>query len=379
MPKKKNMPLCLHRSWVEVDLLQLTRNYLLCRAMLPKDTRVMAVVKADAYGHGYAALSCRLQAAGADAFAVSNLREAIELREAGITRDILILGYTPVSEWRHLVMYDLIQTLISEEYAEALWQASHMPLRCQFAVDTGMNRIGLATDDPAAAEACIRRYAARFTMTGIFTHLCTADGQDEASRAFARGQIERFEALADRLTDLSMPYVHCLNSAGSLFHQTKENKTVRMGIVLYGLKPDRENTLPDGVAPILSWKSVIAMVKAVKAGEGISYGRTVILDRDTRVATVPTGYADGYSRALSGKGYVLVNGHRAPILGRVCMDMMMLDVTDVPHVQVGDAVTLIGCDGEHCITADDLAVLCDTIGYELVCGISKRVPRVYQN
>lgn len=374
-----NKPMYLRRSWVEIDLSQLEKNFSLCRAAVSPDTKVMAVVKADAYGHGYAAVSCRLQATGTDAFAVSNLREAIELREAGITRDILILGYTPVSEWRHLVMYDLIQTLISEEYAEALWEASHMPLSCQFAVDTGMNRIGIPTDDLAAAEACIRRYAARFRMTGIFTHLCTADGEDEASRAFARGQIARFSALAERLLDLGMPYVHCLNSAGSLFHQAKENKTVRMGIVLYGLKPDRENTLPDGVAPILSWKSVIAMVKTVKAGEGISYGRTVILDRDTRVATVPTGYADGYSRALSGKGYVLVNGHRAPILGRVCMDMMMLDVTDVPHVQVGDAVTLIGRDGEHCITADDLAALCDTIGYELVCGISKRVPRVYQN
>ena len=228
------MPSVLRRSWVEVDPSQLKENLVLCRAALPKGTAVMAVVKADAYGHGYAPVSLALQEAGADVFAVSNIEEAIELREAGIMRDILILGYTPVKEWERLLGYDLIQTLLSEEYASALWEASHAPLRCQFAVDTGMNRIGLSADDPAA-EDCIRRYAARFRMTGIFTHLCTADGADDASRAFAREQIGRFEALADRLADLAMPHVHCLNSAGGLYHSTRYQGVSRLGIVLYGI------------------------------------------------------------------------------------------------------------------------------------------------
>ena len=377
MPKKKILPY-LRRSWVEIDLPRLEKNLALCRAAVSPDTKVMAVVKANAYGHGYEAVARRLQEAGADAFAVATLHEAIELREVGITRDILILGYTPVSEWRQLAMHDLIQTLISKEYAEELWEASRTPLRCQFAVDTGMNRIGLPTYDLSDTEDCIRRFAARFTMTGIFTHLCTADGEDEASRAFTRGQLERFGALSQRLSDLAMPYVHCLNSAGSLYHEAKENGIVRLGIALYGMPPDRDNILPAGVAPILSWKSVITMVKTVKAGEGISYGRTVLLTRDTRVATVPTGYADGYSRALSRKGYALVRGRRAPILGRVCMDMMMLDVTDIPDAAAEDEVTLIGRDGEEQIGANDLAALCDTIGYEVVCGISKRVARVYK-
>ncbi len=370
------MPSVLHRSWVEVDLSQLKKNLALCRAALPEGMAVMAVVKADAYGHGYAPVSLALQETGADAFAVSNIEEAVELREAGVTKDILILGYTPVKEWERLLGYDLIQTLLSEEYASALWEASHAPLRCQFAVDTGMNRIGLPADDPAT-EDCIRRYAARFRMTGIFTHLCTADGADDASRAFAREQIGKFEALADRLADLAMPYVHCLNSAGGLYHSTRYQGVSRLGIVLYGLKPDFDNILPEGINPVLSWKSVIAMVKTARAGESVGYGRTVRLARDTRIATVPTGYADGYSRALSGKGYALVRGQRAPILGRICMDMMMLDVTDIPDVQAEDTVTLIGQDEKERISADDLAHLAGTIGYEIVCAISKRVPRVY--
>ncbi|MBQ8174196.1 MAG: alanine racemase [Clostridia bacterium] len=367
----------LRRSWAEVNLSQLAVNMRLCRARLPKTAKLMAVVKADAYGHGHVPVSRCLEEAGADAFAVATVNEAIELRLAGITRDILILGYTPVSEWEKLASHDLIQTLVSEDYAHALWEACHKPLRCQFAIDTGMNRIGLPADDPEHTEACIRRFAKCFAITGIFTHLCVADGEDEASRAFTREQIGKFEFLADRLSDLAMPYVHCLNSAGGLYHTTMENGFARLGIVLYGLKPDRENTLPDGVAPALSWKSVVAMIKTVKAGETVGYGRAGKTTRETRIATVPTGYADGYSRALSGKGYVLLHGRRAPIVGRVCMDMMMLDVTDIPDACVGDEVTLIGCDGKERITADDMADMIGTIGYEVVCAISGRVPRIY--
>lgn len=368
----------LRRSWVEIDLPQLKKNLHLCRAALSPEGRVMAVVKADAYGHGFAPVVLALQEAGADAFAVSNIEEAEGLRAAGIVRDILILGYTPVSEWRRLLALDLIQTLISEEYAEALWEAAGTPLRVQVAVDTGMNRIGLPTRELAKTESFIRRVAERFCLTGIFTHLCVADGADEAARSFTREQIARFETLSDRLSDLNMPYVHCLNSAGGLYHTTKYSSLARLGIVLYGLKPDPENLLPSGVAPVLSWKSVVAMVKTVPAGETVGYGRAGRLARESRIATVPTGYADGYSRALSGVGYALVRGRRAPIVGRVCMDMMMLDVTDIPDLSLGEEVTLIGRDGEECLTADDLGKMAGTVGYEVICAISRRVPRLYK-
>ena len=367
----------LHRSWAEVDLSQLKKNLAIYRAALPEEAAVMAVIKADAYGHGAVPVALALQKVGVNFFAVACLEEAIALREAGVKGEILIFGYTPASEWRKLVSYDLTQTLLSEDYASTLWEACHTPLRCHFAINTGMNRIGLPTTDLADTEACIRRFARCFDMQGIYTHLCTADGEDESSRAFTQKQIEKFEALADRLNDLSLPYVHCLNSAGGLYHTTKYNRIARLGIVLYGLKSDYPNILPDGIAPVLSWKSVIAMVKTVKAGETVGYGRAGKLTRDTRIATIPTGYADGYSRALSGKGYALVHGQRAPIVGRVCMDMMMLDVTDIPDACCGDEVTLIGEDGDECITANDMAKQIGTISHEVVCAISKRVPRVY--
>lgn len=368
----------LKRTWAEVDLAQLVKNVEVWRAGLPADTAVMAVVKADAYGHGAAPVSRALQGVDVSHFAVATADEAIILRRAGITGEILILGYTPVENAPLLQEYDLTQTLIFEEYAAALWAACPRRIKCYFALDTGMNRIGLDADDPAGTEEVIRQYADRFHLVGLYTHLCVADSAEGENIAFTRGQIAKYQAVLARVADL--PLVgHCLNSAGGLLYPATGGRFARLGIVMYGLKPDRENTLPAGITPALTWKTVVVMCKTVHAGESVGYGRTARITRDTVVATLPVGYADGYNRRLSGGvGQVLIRGQKAPVLGRVCMDQIMVDVTAIPGVGVGDEVVLLGeSEGER-LTADDMAEKLGTIGYEVVCNISARVPRIYK-
>jgi alanine racemase len=204
----------------------------------------------------------------------------------------------------------------------------------------------------------------------LFTHLCVADVPD--GREFTEEQIGKFKAVAERVADLRLPFVHCLNSAGGLFHAPFGN-LVRLGIILYGLKPDRGNELPAGIRPAMTWKSVVSMVKTIRPQETVGYGRTYRAEADTVVATIPTGYADGFSRALSNKGRVTIRGKVAPIIGRVCMDQITADVTGIPGVGIGDEVVLLGGDYD----ADDMAADIGTIGYEVVCDIGKRVPRVY--
>ena len=360
----------LRRSWAEIDLDAIRNNYRIYAAQQPAGRAVMAVVKADAYGHGDTAVAKLLQEEeGCRNFAVSNLEEAEKLRAAGIAGQILILGYTPPECAARLVQGDITQALLSEEYAALL---ADRGVKAQFALDTGMNRIGLDADCPEKCAETIRAYAPRFRLTGLFTHLCVAD--TPAEDAFTEGQIAKFRAVAALVEDLRLPYVHCMNSAGGLWHGDT-GALARLGIILYGLKPDRENILPEGIRPALAWKSVIALVKTVHPGETVGYGRTFRAERETRVATIPTGYADGYNRGLSNRGFVLIHGKRAPILGRVCMDQLMADVTEIPEAAFGDEVTLLG-DG---FTADDMAALVNTIGYEIVCDISKRVPRVYKS
>ncbi len=356
-------------SWVEIDLKVLKRNLEIYKGCLNKDQQLMAVVKADAYGHGDVEVAKTLASCGIRDFAVANIEEAVRLREHGIEGQLLILGYTDPEAADDLKKYDITQALISEEYAEAL--AKKAPgIKTQFAVDTGMNRIGLDAARPNCCCGMIRSFARVFRMTGIFTHLCVAD--TPAEDEFTRLQIERFSTVAQGVSDLKLPYVHCMNSAGGLWHNDFGNM-VRLGIVLYGLKPDIENTLPEGIKPVLCWKSRISMVKNVGKGETVGYGRSYTVAGPMRLATVTAGYADGYNRLLSNKGYVMVNGKKAPVVGRVCMDQFMVDVTGIENAQMGTEVTLIG-DG---ITADEMAQNAGTIGYEILCGISKRVRRIY--
>lgn len=362
------------RSRVEISLPVLLRNLQIYRDHFSPDTEIMAVVKADAYGHGDRMISKFLSDYGVRHFAVSNIDEAIHIRDAGAEGQILILGYTPIDRVTELVSYGITQTLLSEEYAERIAQAG-LPIKCQFKIDTGMRRIGLNADDPENCERIIREYAGKLNLTGLFTHLCVAATPEQ--NEFTDKQISLFENIVFRVSDLHLPFCHCMNSAGGIWHHSDASCFARIGIILYGLKPDYMNMLPDGIKPVLSWKSVISMVKEVKPSDTIGYGRSFTVEHPMIIATIPTGYADGYSRFLSNKGWVLVNGHKAPIVGRVCMDQMMVDVTGISDVGFETEVVLIGKSGDEVITADDLANLIGTIGYEIVCGISKRVERVY--
>ena len=305
------------RSWIEVDLNQLISNLNIYKSHMSSNQEIMAVVKADAYGHGDKIVSKFLFDQGIYNFAVSNIDEAIHIREAGVQGQVLILGYTPIERCNDLVKYDITQTLISEEYAEHIAE-TRLPIKCQFAIDTGMNRIGLCADNLDECERSIRHYSDKLLLNGLFTHLCVADMSDQ--NEFTIRQISLFENICKRLSDLKLPYCHCMNSAGGLWHNSETSCFARLGIILYGLKPDYMNILPYGIKPVLSWKSVVSMIKTVNVGDSIGYGRTYIVNKPMKIATIPTGYADGYSRLLSNKGSVLINGKIAPIVGRVCMD-----------------------------------------------------------
>ena len=327
----------------------------------------MAVVKADAYGHGEDAVVRTLQKAGCRNYAVSNIEEAKKVRAAGADGQVLILGYTPTECADELIKYDITQAILSEEYAEAL---AGRGIKAQVALETGMNRIGLDADDAQKAAEKIRKYAEGFRLTGLFTHLCVADTPSEND--FTRRQIESFKKVAEAVKDLDLPYIHLANSAGGLWQESYGN-IARLGIIMYGLKPDAANTLPEGIKPALSWKSVVSMTRKVNKGETIGYGRTFEAAKDMTIAIIPTGYADGFHRSLSNMGSVTIRGQKAPIVGRVCMDQLMVDVSDIKDIRFEEEVTLIG-EG---YTADDMARDAGTIGYEIVCGISKRVPKTY--
>ena len=370
------------RSWIEIGLDQIKQNYFIYKNSLKLDTEIMAVIKADAYGHGDAHIARWLSEQGCRLCAVSNIDEAVGLRNAGIKGEILILGYTSPKYAKTLSYLDLSQAIVSEEYAEALSQTGQR-VKCQFAIDTVMNLIGLDGDNTSSCEEIIRKYSDSLIVEGLFTHLCVADTDSEDAKEFTYGQIQKFKAVADAVADLKLPYVHCCNSAGGLYYLKNSSefegigKIVRLGIVLYGLKPDVDNHLPNGVKPAMTWKSVVSMVKNVHPGETIGYGRTFMVKKEMKVATVTTGYADGLNRLLSNKGFVTINGCKAPIVGRICMDQTLVDVTEIPDVKMGTEVVIIGESGDLTYTADDMAQDLGTIGYEVICNITKRVQRFY--
>ena len=364
----------LKRSWIEISIPTLIKNTKLYQNQIQGNSSIMAVVKADAYGHGAMEVSRALQESGITDFAVSNVLEAVELRNAGIKGQILILGYTPIEDLELLSKYDITQAIISSDYADDLI-ASNLSIKCQYAIDTGMNRIGLDADEVESCEEEIRRVAEKLQLTGLFTHLCVADTPSEDG--FTSLQQEKFKRVVEAVKDLHLPYIHSLNSAGGLWHQDGFSNLNRLGIIMYGLKPDFMNSLPEGISPVMEWKSVISMVKSVHPGETIGYGRTYTVEKEMRIATIPTGYADGYNRALSNKGYVLINGRRAPIVGRVCMDQFMVDVTDIKDVSVMDEVTLVGTDGDNQISVEEVANMAGSFNYEFVCDVNRRVPRIY--
>ena len=361
---------------VTIDLDVISANF---RAIREKaGVPVMAIIKADAYGHGAIQVARQLQDDCAF-FGVSSMLEAMELRQAGLLTPILILGHTPVRSFSTAIREGIRPTIFHYEDALALSEAATkkgVVAPFHFAVDTGMGRIGFqATQEDA--DICARIAALpNLRAEGIFSHFATADCED-LSRAKAQAALfDRFcEMLKER--GVEIPIRHMDNSAGLMnFHHHYE--MVRSGIVTYGLYPSHEvDPALLKLQPALSWRSRVTHVKLLEAGRPISYGGTYVTDRPTLVATVPVGYADGYRRSLSNRFYVLIGGKKAPILGRVCMDQLMVDVTHIPGVQVNDQVTLVGTDGEERITMEQAAEAAGSFNYEFVCGISRRVPRYY--
>lgn len=363
------------RTWAEIDLDAAERNLNILKGFIDKEkTRPCCVLKAFGYGHGDTVLMKLYQSLGVDFFAVSNIDEAIGLRKNGCTGDILILGYTDDAYAAELAEYDIIQAAVSAEYARELSAAAEKPVRVHIKLDTGMGRIGLIAKD---REKCLEEIAQikklpKLVPEGIFTHFAVADSLEEESCGYTDMQKELFFSIAEEAGGFKE--VHCLNSAGAELHYDSRSTLARFGILLYGLNPDTSLEMPKGIEPVMEVKTVIGYIKELHKGDCVSYGRTFTAQRDMRAATLPIGYADGYPRLLSNRGEVIICGKRAKILGRVCMDQMIVDITDIPEAKIGTEVTVFG-RGE--ITADDIAALCGSIGYEIICAVSPRVPRVY--
>ena len=377
----------LKRTWAEIHLERLGINIANYCACLQGETKVLCVVKASCYGHADLAICPYLEKElGVKWFAVSNSDEALRLRNMGISGEILILGYTPSEAAPELAEHNIIQTITDVSYARELndyLAGSGKPLRCHAAIDTGMTRIGLRGTPEEIARSLYEIYDLDdLILDGIFTHYAVADSTDPDDKAYTAAQTEKFFAVRDEAEKLGirLAQCHCLNSAAGVYTPDSRSTLGRLGIILYGMYPDASNPLPFEPEPVMELRSTVSQIKRIEAGESISYGRTFTAEHPMMIATVTCGYADGWPRALSNKGEVLIRGRRAKIVGRVCMDQFMIDVTDIPEAAPHDVVTLIGRDGEEVITADEVAALAGTIGYELTCGISARVPRVaYKN
>lgn len=369
-----------YRAWAEIDLNALEHNVKAVEACLPAGTKYMAVVKANAYGHGDQAICEKLWQLGIRWFAVSNLEEALSVRQYCPYGEIFILGYTPAEFAPELARNNIIQGVLSTEYAKQLQEHAHQPVRCHLKLDTGMGRIGFRSSDP---ETCAEELLPLFqldklSIEGIYTHFAVADSPTDEDKAYTQAQEDFIVGVYDALAAKGhkLPHLHFMNSAASITRPNPRATLARVGIIMYGLEPNYPVHVPMELHPVMSLRSVVSHVKQVEKGACISYGRTYTADSKRKIATVTIGYADGYARLLSGKASALVHGKRCPIIGRICMDQLMLDVTDLSEpVQPGDVVTLFGRDGEEEITPDTLANLYGTIGYEIVCGISKRVPR----
>lgn len=366
------------RCWAQVDVDALRHNFHMVRRCA-QGAAVMAVVKADAYGHGAAAVAPLLEREGADAFAVACLAEALALRRAGVTKPILILGHTDAENAALLAEHGIRQTVFSLPYARALSQAAvraGAAVRIHLKVDTGMGRIGFAAEggaDADMAEACA---LPGLVPEGIFTHFAAADSALPADREYTRRQYALLCGAAERLKARGVCFAvrHCCNSAGAFAWPAFHLELVRPGIILYGEQPSDEVTLP-GLRPALCLCARVSQVKTLRPGDAVSYGCTFRAAGPVRAATLTAGYADGYPRALSGLGTVSLHGRPARVLGRVCMDQIIVDATEIPQTQPGDTAILFG--GGAADSTADAARLTGTISYEVLCGIGRRVPRVY--
>jgi len=369
------------RAWAEVNLGCLEYNINRIKENLMPQTQIMAVTKADAYGHGEEKICRKLVELGINYFAVSNLDEAISVRKHCPDSEILILGYTPPEYAKELENYNIIQGIVSDEHALELAENAKNKIRCHVKIDTGMGRVGLKYKNTSDCANEVKKLIEnkKLAVEGLYTHFASADSDEPEDVEYTKKQSDYILEVFDILKNhgYTLPHVHFLNSAGACYHNNSRSTLARIGITMYGLHPNYTLALPYALKPVMELKAIVSQVKIIDKGDFVSYGRTFCASRPTKIATVTVGYADGYSRLLSSKGEALVQGIRCKIIGRVCMDQLMLDVSHIGNIRSGEIVTLIGHDGNDEISADELASVYGTIGYEVVCGISKRVPRIY--
>lgn len=364
------------RCWAEIDLDALRRNFRLVR-QCAQSAAVMAVVKADAYGHGDAVVAPLLEREGADAFAVACLDEALRLRRAGVTKPVLILGYTHPDNAAALAAHGIRQTVFSPQYAAALSAAAvraGVTVRVHLKIDTGMARLGFAPDD---AEGAARAAALPgLSAEGIFTHFAAADSAAPQDQDYTRRQYALLTSMIDALAQrgITFPVRHCCNSAGTFAWPDCRLDLVRPGIILYGEQPSPEITLP-GLCGAMRLCAVVSQVRTLSPGDAVSYGCTYRAPHPVRAATLTVGYADGYPRSLSSRGTVSLHGRPARVLGRVCMDQIVVDASGIPQTAPGDTAVVFG--GEAADSVEQVAAMTGTIGYEVLCGVGRRVPRVY--
>lgn len=393
MEKKEDKLIFTRRLWAEINMNAVEANYRAIRNVIGDSVKLCCVVKADAYGHGAVELCKLYHELGADFFAVSNLDEALEIRDAGIEEPILILGYTPPDRCRDLARYAIRQAVYSLDYAHRLSEEcakAFVNVKIHIKLDTGMSRIGFICQEfprdnnsiEEIKEACILPH---LSAEGIFTHFAVADdGAD--GKAFTDQQYACFSHTVEELEKRGVHFAirHCSNSGAIMDYPALRLDMVRAGIILYGYAPSAKVAADLHLQPAMRLKTLISHIKTVKAGATVSYGRTFTAERDMRIATVPVGYADGYIRAYAKDGYMFVwdptkkFGKNCKIIGRICMDQTMLDVTDFPQAEVGNVVVVFGNGNDGEPTAEDIAGWGGTISYEVLCAVSKRVPRLYR-
>lgn len=375
----------LKRTWAEVSLDNLEHNYRAIKNHIPEGCRFLGVMKADAYGHGAVPLSHALCELGAEYLAVSNLEEAIQLRRGGVRAPMLILGYTPASFADTMVFMDITQEVHSLEYAKELDTAlagTNYILNVHLKLDTGMTRIGFFAYDhertlPELLEVCGLPH---LHVEGVFTHFCVADSKAPEDEAFTRTQYARFTAMLDALAahGIRPELRHCASSGATILYPELALDMVRPGIATYGHAPSEDAEGILDLRPLMTVRTTVAQLREIPAGTSISYGRTYTAERDMRVAVLPIGYADGLLRDLSGKVSFRIRGKMARSVGRICMDMCMVDVSEIPGIRVGDEAALFGYDTDGTLLpCERIAQQAGTISYEILCGISKRIPRIY--
>ena len=367
------------RTWCEVNLRAIRENLRHIREKAGEGIKVMAVIKADGYGHGAVEVG-KAVCKDVDYFGVATIEEAVELRQAGIHVPVMVLGYTSPSQYPLNIRYDVEQTIYTMEMARGISEEAGRKgktARVHIALDTGMTRIGVSPDERGQAFVQEVQALPHLEITGLFSHFSCADMED---KTYSEQQMERFDHFVDLLEEnqIHIPMKHLCNSAGIMEFDHHRFDMVRAGIILYGLYPsDEVDQGALALTPAMSWKSHVVNIMEPELHRGVSYGATYVTDRPCRIATVSIGYADGYPRSLSNKGWMLIRGRKAPIVGRVCMDQTMVDITDIPDVQMEDVVTLIGTDGEERISVEDMADLSGSFNYEFVCDVGQRVKRVY--